>query len=67
MLVPRQPHRFVAEMKARNLHWEVPQDWMEREDLAIAERVISQAVVNLREVKSALENRTLKVKRHPAR
>jgi hypothetical protein len=54
-------------MKARNLHWEVPQDWMEREDLAIAERVISQAVVNLREVKSALENRTLKVKRHPAR
>jgi hypothetical protein len=54
-------------MKARNLHWEVPQDWMEREDVTIAERVISQAVVNLRELKTGLENRTLKVKRHPAR
>jgi hypothetical protein len=63
-LVPRQAMRFVGEMKARKLHWSVPDHWMERDDLAIAERIISQAKENLQDLKNCFDKGSLKVLRH---
>jgi predicted lipid-binding transport protein (Tim44 family) len=62
--VPGQAARFVAEMKARKLHWAVPDDWMNREEMDVAERIINQAKENLKDLQKAFTTGTLKVVRH---
>jgi hypothetical protein len=61
---PENAKRFVAEMKSRKLHWTVPNDWMEREDEAIAEQVINQGKENLLDLKKAFQAGSLKAVRH---
>jgi hypothetical protein len=51
-------------MKSRKLHWTVPNDWMEREDEAIAERVINQGKENLLDLKKAFQAGSLKAVHH---
>jgi hypothetical protein len=51
-------------MKARKLHWSVPDDWLNREEMDIAERIINQAVENLKDLQQGFTSGTLKVVRH---